>query len=216
VQDAGEPGIPGITVTLERFINGEWTCQIATTTTDANGAYGFTGLSAGDYRVTVDTASQISSPYAQGTFALGDVMAPTFDADGHVATPHVALVTLATDSTVIDTTDFGYNWSGSHRRLVWWDDNTNGLQDETRSRHPGRPRPWSTSTRISTASSTASLGDYQILRRLHRRQRLLPHPNLPPGNYFVDVYEDSMVTDGIRNVVPTTDNVVPVVLARAT
>ena len=31
--------------------------------------------------------------------------------------------------------------------------------------------------------------------------------NLPPGNYLVDVYEDSITTDGVRDIVPTTPNV---------
>ncbi len=31
--------------------------------------------------------------------------------------------------------------------------------------------------------------------------------NLPPGPYLVDVYEDSITTGGVRDIVPTTDNV---------
>ena len=30
--------------------------------------------------------------------------------------------------------------------------------------------------------------------------------NLPPGNYLVDVYEDSITSDGVRDIVPTTPN----------
>ena len=37
--------------------------------------------------------------------------------------------------------------------------------------------------------------------------------NLPPGNYLVDVYEDSFTTGGEREAVPTTDDVVAVTLA---
>src|SRR5207249_3954319 len=49
IQDAGEPGIAGVTVTL----NGPGGTR--TTTTDANGLYQFTNLSAGTYTVTVAT-----------------------------------------------------------------------------------------------------------------------------------------------------------------
>src|SRR5205814_933364 len=48
LQDVGEPGIPGVTVTLS---NG------ASTTTDATGHYGFANLPAATYTVTVGTPS---------------------------------------------------------------------------------------------------------------------------------------------------------------
>lgn len=40
LQDPGEPGLPGVTVTLHHFGSG----VVATTTTDVNGLYSFTGL----------------------------------------------------------------------------------------------------------------------------------------------------------------------------
>ena len=100
------------------LINGNWV-SVGSRVTDSSGAYNFTGLSAAQYRVTLDAASQISSPYAQGTFSLGSVMVTTHDRDG-IVTPHVALVTLATNSTVVTNADFGYNWSGSIGDKVWW------------------------------------------------------------------------------------------------
>jgi hypothetical protein len=50
VQDAGEPGIPGVTVVLSGAV-------AASTVTDANGHYRFCNLPAGGYVVTVDTTS---------------------------------------------------------------------------------------------------------------------------------------------------------------
>ena len=47
IQDAGEPGIPGVTVNLLDCSN----VQVATMTTDANGYYLFAGLLPGDYKV---------------------------------------------------------------------------------------------------------------------------------------------------------------------
>ena len=85
VQDSGEPGIPNVTVTLERQINGVW-IRIGTDTTDSAGLYAFGNLPSGSYRVTLDDLSQITSPYATGTFNLGDVMDPTYDRDG-IGTP---------------------------------------------------------------------------------------------------------------------------------
>jgi len=47
IQDAGEPGIPGVTVNLLDCSN----VQVATMTTDADGYYLFAGLLPGDYKV---------------------------------------------------------------------------------------------------------------------------------------------------------------------
>jgi hypothetical protein len=90
VQDAGEPGIPGVLVTLSGAAN-------ATTTTDGAGGYLFTGLAAGNYVVTVGTPSGTNpSPSAQG----GD---PSKDSNGSPAS-----VTLPTNSSNDLTIDFGF------------------------------------------------------------------------------------------------------------
>lgn len=125
-------------------------------------------------------------------------------------TSHVALVTLATSSTVVTNADFGYNWSGSIGDFVWWDYNTNGLQD-------GGLEVGIPNARVQLYFDAdfdgvldRILGDYEILRVFTNASGNYLIPNLPPGNYFVDVYEDSLTTGGIRNVVPTTDDLVPV------
>jgi uncharacterized repeat protein (TIGR01451 family) len=214
VKDAEESVLPNITVRLERLINGQYV-QIATTTTDSLGFYEFSGLSAAGYRVTVDPTSQVTSPYAQGTFNLGDVMAPTYDLDSGTTSPDgVTLVTLATDSTVVTTADFGFNWSGSIGDFVWWDYNTDGLQNES-------PLVGIPNARVQLYFDAdfdgvfdRILGDYEILRVFTNPDGSYLIPNLPPGNYYVDVYEDSLVeTNGVRNVVPTTADIIPVNLA---
>ena len=85
VEDAGEPGIVGATVTLS---NGVTT---TTTTTGANGAYGFANLPPGTYTVCV------SAGVPAGSTASAD-------ADG-IATPGCAVVVLAGSRSDID---FGY------------------------------------------------------------------------------------------------------------
>lgn len=91
VQDPGEPGIAGVTVTLSGAAN-------ATTTTDASGGYLFTGLSAGNYTVTVGAG--IPAGYLP---TVSNVGAPTLDSNGSPAA-----VVLATNSSVDLTIDFGY------------------------------------------------------------------------------------------------------------
>src|SRR5262249_61732689 len=51
VQDPGEPGIAGQTLSLDLDGSGVWQAGDPTALTDANGNYQFTGLSAGTYTV---------------------------------------------------------------------------------------------------------------------------------------------------------------------
>ena len=58
MQDAGEPGIGGVTVTLQDAQG----VTVKTTTTDGNGYYLFTGVAAGDYQVVeTDPAGYVST-----------------------------------------------------------------------------------------------------------------------------------------------------------
>lgn len=85
IQDSGEPGIAGVTVSLS---NG------ATTTTSAAGAYSFPNLAPGTYTVTVATpAGYLASPTGAGT--------PSTDSDGSGTS---VTVSGGTNNTV----DFGF------------------------------------------------------------------------------------------------------------
>jgi hypothetical protein len=91
IQDAGELGIAGQTVTLSP-VGG----VVATTTTGAYGEYLFSGLAAGCYTVTVGTPTgMMPSPTGAGTAAT--------DSNGSPAE-----VCLATDASVDLTIDFGF------------------------------------------------------------------------------------------------------------
>jgi SdrD B-like protein len=94
-QDAGEPGIPGVTVNLFKSGN-----PIASTVTDQNGAYLFSGLCAGDYTVAVD----------QTTVPSGFV--PTVCSNqagvGDNSNCSPSPVNLPTDNSSDLTIDFGY------------------------------------------------------------------------------------------------------------
>jgi len=115
VQDAGEPGIANVTVTLTDS-NG----AIQTDVTDANGIYGFINLPAGAYTVAVDPV----------TLPAG--LTPTFDLDG-IATPNTTSAPLAAGENRIDV-DFGYQPAvqpllGSIGDFVWQDTDGDGVQD---------------------------------------------------------------------------------------
>lgn len=63
VQDIGEPGINGVTVTLTGDINGDGALETLTDTTEGDGIYGFTGLRAGLYTVTVTPPAGMTQTY---------------------------------------------------------------------------------------------------------------------------------------------------------
>ena len=91
IQDSGEPGIAGVTVTLSGAAS-------ATTTTNATGGYLFSGLTAGSYTVTVGAG--IPAGYLP---TANNVGAPNLDSNGSPAA-----VVLATNSSSDLTIDFGY------------------------------------------------------------------------------------------------------------
>jgi hypothetical protein len=93
LQDAGEPGLCGITVQLKNS-NG---VVIASDVTDGSGVYGFSGLASGSYTVVVATPSGYTpSPKTVGSNR-------SIDSNGSPAA-----VTLATRTSCDDTIDFGF------------------------------------------------------------------------------------------------------------
>jgi len=171
VQDAGEPGLAGLTVMLGGAAS-------ATTTTDASGGYQFTGLSAGNYSVTVGTpAGFTASPSNQG----GD---PLKDSNGSPAS-----VTLATNSSSDQSIDFGFvpiptPPSGQIGDYVWEDENGDGIQDAT---EPGMPGITVTlAGPINATTTTDANGGYLFT-------------DLPAGSYTVTVATPSGFTASPSN-----------------
>nr|WP_067295371.1 SdrD B-like domain-containing protein [Marinobacterium profundum] len=93
VQDAGEPGIEG--VTLDLLDSGSEV--IATLTTDASGLYNFNELVAGSYTVVVTDTDSVLRP--------GFLHDQTADPDATLDGQHSLSVTAG---EVVDTVDFGY------------------------------------------------------------------------------------------------------------
>ncbi|KLU05634.1 hypothetical protein RISK_002266 [Rhodopirellula islandica] len=119
IQDAGEPGIGNVGVTLtyagadNTFGSADDTTQF--TTTDANGAYSFTDQFNGDYRISIADASLPGG--LSGTAEIDDVNV-LVDGTSHV--------------TVLDghrnDVDFGYASTGSIGDSVWLDINGDGIR----------------------------------------------------------------------------------------
>jgi len=119
VQEAGEPGISGVTV---RLLDSTGTTTIQTKTTDASGFYFLSGVSAGNYVVEfVLPAGHSFAPRDAGGNDLLDS-----DADG--STGRTAVLTLAAGEVNV-TIDAGMLLAPSLGDYVWDDTNGNGVQN---------------------------------------------------------------------------------------
>ena len=159
VQDAGEAGIPNVTVNLTDCSGN----VLATDVTDSNGNYLFDSLAAGTYCVVIDTST------------LPANVAQTFEKDGSLNGN--TLQPLAAGGIVLDV-DFGYQLP----RLtlgdrVWYDQDQDGIQDANEPGYNGATvalydnATCSGSPMASTTTGTAGPdGFYQFT-------------NLPAGNY---------------------------------
>jgi len=165
VQDAGEPGIQGVTGMLYRADN----TVVASTQTDSTGYYEFNSLPPGDYYIQfVPLAGYLPSPLDQG----GD---DTTDSDADGTTGKTLVVTLVAGQPN-PTVDAGFYLEGpaaSIGNYVWFDKNTDGIQDGDETGIPGlRVTLYSgMGTSIATVQTDAA-GHYHF-------------DNLPPGDYFI-------------------------------
>ena len=118
LQDADEPALPGVTVTLTHADGSAVTDAsgnpVAAVTTDANGKYKFENLLPGDYKVTF----QAPAGFEATTSEAGDDRA----ADSNGASASVTLAQGQTD----DTIDFGAVGTGVIGDQLFLDVNQNG------------------------------------------------------------------------------------------
>jgi fimbrial isopeptide formation D2 family protein/uncharacterized repeat protein (TIGR01451 family) len=113
VQDAGEPGLEGIEVTVTYLgpdgVVGGGDDEVFTVPTDADGLYVVTDLPGGAYRVEVDTGD------------LPGGLDPSYDLDdGVVGADGVWEGALGEDEAKRDV-DFGYTGTGSIGDTIWFD-----------------------------------------------------------------------------------------------
>ncbi len=131
VQDPGEPGIEGVTLSVELFdaATGEWVPAVDVlgravppTTTDENGFYEFTDLPLGTYRVSV----LVPPPGLEPTIAGAGT-----DGGSDSSTERAISVALTQDGQRDPTLDFGFIVPlASVGDRVWFDTNGDGIQDE--------------------------------------------------------------------------------------
>lgn len=185
-QDAGEPGIPGVKVTLKdengaNIDSDPLTAGIqpTTTTTDSNGKYLFDKLANTNYTVVVTppTAYPVNS---------GDV-------DGVKDSSTILSITPTAQTDL--SGDFGYTGTASFGDRVWLDSNGNGIQE------PGE------TTNIQDAIITLTylgadgvLGggdDFVVGTKTTDSNGNYLFSNLPAGKYYASIDTSSVPGKGI-------------------
>jgi hypothetical protein len=112
-QNGSEPGIPGVTVTLNiDFDRNGSTDVVLTRVTDQNGNYSFPNLPFADYTVVATQPGGTDQ---------------TFDASGAQIDNTSALTLPAAANNTAQ--DFGYVGTGSIGDRVWYDQDSDGVQD---------------------------------------------------------------------------------------
>lgn len=188
-QDAGEAGIPNVTVELW---NSGHTTLLATRVTDANGQYLFTNVPPGTYQVDVLNAS-LPAGLVQTTIPAGGG-----DFVNH-ADPFTTVTVTAGGENL--TADFGYNWApsadtdgnintGAIGDRVWVDTDGDGKQDAgeigiagvtVELRTAGADGLFDTGDDVTAASTvTGSSGDY-IFDGLAAGAYVVRIPTAPAG-----------------------------------
>ena len=196
VQDAGELGVAGVTVTLQKDINGDGIfsgageLSFATTTTNALGQYLFGGLDAGVYRVVF---SNMPVGYIIG---LKDAVAGTdnTDSDGDNAGVTIAALTTSTTGVYILalgednlSIDLGIVQPASRNTLgdfVWFDQNGDGLQTAGEPGMPGVMVTLYDNTGTAIAYTTTDANGQYLFAGLIDGTYSVGYSNLPAGFDF--------------------------------
>lgn len=174
IQDAGEPGLAGVTLNL---LDDATSAILATTTTDSSGGYDFVGLAAGTYRVAVTD--------------VGGVLDGLSLSGGTNPTATIILAAGGDENGA----DFGYEPGlGSIGNLVWHDQNGDGDVDA------GEPGLSGVTVELWLDVNGNGSLDLGIDNRLRQVVTDLngeySFTGLPAGDYLVDVTDDRGVLAG--------------------
>jgi protocatechuate 3,4-dioxygenase beta subunit len=166
IQNNGEKGVPGVSVTLYNQLG----VFITTTVTDKNGYYLFPFLTAGTYSIIFNNFPQIFSLATQGQG--GD---SNLDSDPDPVTGRTPSFTLANGQSKTDIDAGLYSARATLGDYVWNDVNANGLQDINEPSVSGvTVHLFNSSNQYLSSAVTDASGYYLFF-------------NLTPGSYYINV-----------------------------
>ncbi|MVM34724.1 DUF11 domain-containing protein [Spirosoma sp. HMF4905] len=151
IQDTGEPGIPGVVVTL--ISNGT---VVTSTTTNGSGIYSFTGLTPG-----VPYSVSFTAP-AGYTATLAQVGGDLTDSDADPITGLTRSVTLAPGENNLNLDAGFYIPSASLGNYVWVDLDKDGIQDDGEPGIPGVVVTLISNGTVVTSTTTNGSGIYSF------------------------------------------------------
>jgi len=162
LQDVGEPGIANVTVRLLDRAGGLITMLI----TDSNGFYKFEGLSPGSYIVEFDapTGYSVTLPQRGNNAEL--------DSDVNMATSRTSIINLGADECLMNI-DAGFFQTASIGDYVWFDLNSNGIQDAN--------EPGASDVRVELLAPNMDL----MASTITNDEGFYSFINLPPGSYMI-------------------------------
>ncbi len=192
VQDGGELGIEGVTVSLINNSNGS---TVQSTTTNAGGNYAFSNVELGNYILNFDASTNTSgisnyngSPLDQG----GD---DTIDSDADPDTGNTKLINYDPNNGNLSNIDAGYFApTGTVSGFVWEDANEDGLQSG------GEPGIEGVSVTLYDANT-----DVQIQNTTTSSDGSYDFTNVSLGDYYI-VFDESTNTGGVTDYVGTIQN----------
>ena len=185
IQDAGEAGFGGQLVEL---FDEKFTTLLATTTTDANGAYNFSGLKASKYAVRFNKPVD----YVFTDKDLGSNDSTDSDADTSTGANAGRTGPITVNSgQAVTSVDAGLYKLASIGDRVWNDANSNGIQDGTEVGIANvAVSLWADGTTQVGTTTTNAAGNYSFV-------------NLKPGTYQVWVTTPTGFTATTKGANPT-------------
>ena len=175
LQDAGEAGIAGATVQL-KDANG---VVVQTTTTDANGAYGF-NVAAGTYSVNIVAPAGYTATTKDANANGSDAADSDIGANGQ--TDQFTVGAGVTNLTI----DGGFYKAAEIGNFIWYDKNANGLQDA------GEAGVAGVTVELRTNGVDGVDGGSVLQTTVTDANGKYLFSNLRPGDYHIDVQENTL------------------------
>jgi len=177
IQDAGEPGIGGITVTLTNLND----MSTIMTITDANGNYLFDGLDAGNYKVTFELPND-STVFSPTNVGADDAI----DSDANEMGMTETIVLVQGESNL--TVDAGIVRSAINiGDYVWFDTDQDGIQDLTETGVGGILVTLTNTTDNSTTTTTTDGNGYYLFENVAPGKYKITFSNIPVDYTFTSM-----------------------------